>query len=95
VCAYKCTTYEDRFGGSGTPASGQYSWSPCDNTCFEDSMWAPADAPCYKGKSSYDPTAYDSSICLSVSCARDNDTEANSLIGGSKEEKISSVGISS
>jgi hypothetical protein len=26
-------------------------------------MYAPADAPCFKGKSSYDPTGYDPSIC--------------------------------
>ena len=63
VCAAEITTCEECLGGSGTDASGQYSWSPYTNECVEDCMFAPADAPCFKAKSSYDPSGYDSSIC--------------------------------
>lgn len=63
VCAAEITTCEECLGGSGTDASGQYSWSPYTNECVEDCMFAPADASCFKAKSSYDPSGYDPSIC--------------------------------
>ena len=63
VCAAEIDTCEACLGGPGTDASGQYSWSPYTNECVEDCMFAPADAPCFKAKSSYDPSGYDPSIC--------------------------------
>jgi hypothetical protein len=67
VCAADLYTCNDCLGGVGTDSSGQYSWSPYTNECVEDCMHAPADAPCYKGKSSVDPSGYDPSICPEIS----------------------------
>ena len=75
VCAAEITTCEECLGGSGTDASGQYSWSPYTNECVEDCMFAPADAPCFKAKSSLDPTGYDPSICDEI-----NNTHGKSAI---------------
>eukprot|EP00804_Cyclotella_cryptica_P004703 CCRYP_019116-RA/>CCRYP_019116-RA protein AED:0.08 eAED:0.08 QI:0/0.66/0.75/1/1/1/4/365/330 len=75
VCASDLLVCEDCLGGPGTPASGQYSWSPYTNECVVDCMLAPADAPCYKSKSNYDPNGYDPSICK-----KNKDKAVNSVL---------------
>jgi hypothetical protein len=75
VCAAEINTCKKCLGGPGTSASGQYSWSPYTNECVEDCIFAPADAPCYKGKSSADPSGYDPSICAKI-----NDMHGKSVV---------------
>ena len=65
VCPSDLDTCESCLGGSGTPASGQYSWSPDFDSCLTDCSVV-ADASCYKAKSSQDPTGYDPSICEEI-----------------------------
>eukprot|EP00970_Alexandrium_tamarense_P003365 scaffold529_cov196-Alexandrium_tamarense.AAC.61 len=70
VCASELTICADCLGGPGTDASGQYSWSPYSGAageCLNSCMDAPADASCYPGKTIFDQTGYDPSICPSIS----------------------------
>jgi len=77
VCAEDIDNCYDCLGGPGTDASGQYSWSPSSGNsgeCLESCMDAPADAACYKGRSSADPSGYKPDICPSISVCRSKNT---------------------
>jgi len=64
VCADDITTCYECLGGPGFAASGQYAWVPEISACVPSCDEAPADASCFKGKSSADPDdGYDPSIC--------------------------------
>ena len=86
VCASELETCADCLGGVGTPASGQYFWSPfagAAGECLESCDDGPADATCYKGKSATDPTnGYDPSICPSISVCRSKSSCTECLQGG-------------
>ena len=67
-CASEIDNCYDCLGGSGTPASGQYAWSPssgengeCVSSCMD--MAVPADASCYPAENFYTSGGYDPSIC--------------------------------
>jgi len=61
VCAADIDTCADCLGGEGTPAGGQYSWSPYSDdggACVEDCSdftIVPADAPCYQAAGPNNP----------------------------------------
>lgn len=67
ICPEDIDTCKDCLGGPSSPASGQFSWSPYTDECLSDCMWGPADAPCYKAKSSDDPSGYGPEICFEIS----------------------------
>ncbi|KAL7530801.1 hypothetical protein ACHAWF_003525 [Thalassiosira exigua] len=86
VCASDLDTCADCLGGSGTPAAGQYSWSPFSGAageCLESCRDAPADAPCYAAKSHLDPSkGYEPTICPSISVCRSKSSCTDCLEGG-------------
>merc|ERR1719356_1535353 len=74
VCAEDIDSCTDCLGGPSTAASGQYFWSPylgdsgeCVEDCGDSSV--PADAPCYKGKSSSDPSGSDPEDVCPAECS--------------------------
>ncbi|EED91224.1 predicted protein [Thalassiosira pseudonana CCMP1335] len=85
VCASELTICADCLGGPGTDASGQYSWSPYSGAageCLNSCMDAPADASCYPGKTIFDQTGYDPSICPSISVCRKKSSCGECLADG-------------
>mmetsp|Transcript_9318 Transcript_9318/g.20376 ORF Transcript_9318/g.20376 Transcript_9318/m.20376 type:complete len:299 (-) Transcript_9318:2488-3384(-) len=70
VCASDIDNCWDCLGGEGTPASGQYAWSPSsgeNGECVASCMGAPADASCYPAKNFANGfQGYDPSICYDI-----------------------------
>lgn len=70
VCPSEIDTCEECLGGPGTPASGQWSWSPDANECLTDCMVI-ADASCYHARSLSDPEGYTPDFCQGFAEALD------------------------
>lgn len=70
VCPSEIDTCEECLGGPGTPASGQWSWSPDANECLTDCMVI-ADASCYRARSLSDPEGYTPDFCQGFAEALD------------------------
>ncbi|KAL7447839.1 hypothetical protein ACHAXS_000097 [Conticribra weissflogii] len=79
VCASDIDNCWDCLGGVGTPASGQYAWSPSSDEygkCVATCMEAPADASCYPAKNFANGFAgFDPSICDEIAPSHESECQ--------------------